>query len=219
MNLDITALVFDLDGVLWNSTPYHIEAFRRVLEPIGIEMPAYTAIAGKRTDSAMKEVLLGKGVPVSTGMVAKLTRKKREEFISCVRETPPDLRATISTIHYLVKHYRLGLCSSGSAQSVGFFLDLSGLGNCFRAVVDGDMVKEAKPSPDIYRVTLALLDTSPDNAVAIEDAADGIVSARNAGMRVVGVEGLLPRSKLEALGVSWVIGEISELASILPINN
>lgn len=208
-----SALIFDLDGVLWDTADYHVQAFHYVLAPLGIRMPAYHEIAGRRTDAVIEELLFSCSTSVNPNLVTKLTRCKREQFKRLLRESPPNLDLTVSIINKLACRYRLGLCSSASPQSVELFFDITGLGSQFEAIVSGEMVKLAKPAPDIYNMVLLLLSSSPDVAIAIEDSADGIKSAQMAGLRVVGVEGTLPRLTLKELGATWVVKDISELES------
>lgn len=209
----VSALIFDLDGVLWDTADYHVQAFRYVLTPLGIRVPLYHEIAGRRTDAVFEELLFSCNASVNPKLVAELTWRKREQFKILLREKPPNLDATVSVINKLAGRYRLGLCSSASPQSVELFFDITGLGSLFDTVVSGEMVERAKPAPDIYNMALMLLSSSPHAATAIEDSADGIKSAQMAGLRVVGVEGTLPRLTLAELGATWVVKDISELMS------
>ena len=55
---EFKAIIFDLDGVLWRSGDIHAAAYRKILTQVGLKMPDYGSIAGRRTDEVIRELLL-----------------------------------------------------------------------------------------------------------------------------------------------------------------
>ena len=85
------------------------------------------------------------------------------------------------------KHIKTALASGSPMKVIEFVLKKFSLSGTFRIKVSGDCVERGKPHPDIYLETARRLGVSPEECVAIEDSINGIVSAKEAGMRCIGV--------------------------------
>lgn len=85
------------------------------------------------------------------------------------------------------KHIKTALASGSPMKVIEFVLKKFSLSGTFRIKVSGDCVERGKPDPDIYLETARRLGVSPEECVAIEDSINGIVSAKEAGMRCIGV--------------------------------
>ena len=78
--------------------------------------------------------------------------------------------------------------------------------------MSGDDVSAKKPSPEIYIKTAEALSAPPSECVVIEDALNGVRSAKSAGMKCVAVTTSFPRAELEAAGADVVIDDIGEVS-------
>lgn len=85
------------------------------------------------------------------------------------------------------RHVKTALASGSPMKVIEFVLKKFSLSGTFRIKVSGDCVERGKPHPDIYLETARRLGVSPEECVAIEDSINGIVSAKEAGMRCIGV--------------------------------
>jgi HAD superfamily hydrolase (TIGR01509 family) len=81
----------------------------------------------------------------------------------------------------------IGLASNSPRFLVDDALASAGLTDAFDAIVTSDDVEHAKPAPDIYRLACERLGVDPSDALALEDSASGIASAKAAGLTVIGV--------------------------------
>jgi beta-phosphoglucomutase len=80
------------------------------------------------------------------------------------------------------------LIALGSAsKNAPLILERINLKNKFDAIVDGNVVSNAKPDPEVFLKCALFLNIAPANCLVFEDAQAGIEAARNAGMRVIGV--------------------------------
>ncbi len=95
----------------------------------------------------------------------------------------PELLKTLSG----EKLIKTALASGSPMKVIEFVLEKFSLGDTFRIKVSGDCVEKGKPHPDIYLETARRLGVSPGECVAIEDSINGIVSAKDAGMRCIAV--------------------------------
>lgn len=85
------------------------------------------------------------------------------------------------------KRIKMALASGSPMKVIEFVLEKFSLSDIFRIKVSGDCVAKGKPHPDIYLETARRLGVSPEECVAIEDSINGIVSAKDAGMRCIAV--------------------------------
>lgn len=209
------AIIFDLDGVLYDTSDAHREAFQRALAPLGIDNVPYDRIAGMRTDQAIRLLVNEASLTVSEADVARLTETKR----ACAKELIPTM-ATVydgssDVIQALSSRYSLALASSSSRHNIESYLAASGTKPHFTSILGGDDVISAKPAPDIFIASLRNLSVSPAEALVVEDSESGIRAARSAGIAVVGISTMLTPQNLTELGASYVLPSVAKLMEIL----
>lgn len=86
----------------------------------------------------------------------------------------------------------MALATSTHSTRTARRLEVTGLRHYFQAVVTGDMVAHSKPDPDIYRTACERLGVAPADAIAVEDAPNGIRSAHGAGIPTIMIPDLVP---------------------------
>jgi HAD superfamily hydrolase (TIGR01509 family) len=213
---EIRAVVFDLDGVLIDSAPYHRAAFEEVFRPLGLRDFDYSHYAGWRTADVVENVLRDAGREPSPDLVREIARKKSRiarEKLTAANPVAPDCPAVLEE---LARHYALALASSGSRQSVDLFLAAHPWARLFRSVLCGDDVEQAKPSPEIYARTFDVLRVAPAEGVVVEDASAGVLAARGAGAgAVIGLAGTSSAAQLAEAGAGLVIRSLSEIPALL----
>ncbi len=205
------AIIFDLDGVLWNSTPHHARAYRGALRQWGILRFDYHSISGTGTKAAMKKLLEAAGLPARPSDVDAIAAEKSRRSSLLLTRHPPILKSTVPLLRRLAKKHPLGLASSASAKTVGIFLKASGTKRLFKAVVSANDVKRAKPFPDLYRRALKIMGARPMEAIVVEDAVSGVRAARAARVPVVGISGQESRAELKRAGAIHVFSSLREV--------
>jgi HAD superfamily hydrolase (TIGR01509 family) len=88
---------------------------------------------------------------------------------------------------------RLGLASSSSRDWVTDYLMQLGLDSHFEVIKCGDEVERTKPDPALYVAALQALKVRADEAIALEDSANGVLAAKRAGLYCVAVPNPLTR--------------------------
>jgi HAD superfamily hydrolase (TIGR01509 family) len=175
------AILFDMDGVLTDSTAIHAWAFNEILRPYGIRVD-YPRIAGMRTLDVMIMLLAEHGVRDVDP--AKLAAAKSDAALRRMREENPVVPGALDVVERLSAKFPLALASSGSPESVGAFLEMNAAWPLFQAVVTGADVPAAKPAPDIYLEAARRLGVPPGECLVVEDADAGAQAARAAGAKV-----------------------------------
>ena len=207
------AVIFDLDGVLWHSERAHAEAYHRTLAPLGVDVPGYEHLAGRRTDEVIASLLAEEGIKATPKQVAKLTAAKRDAAYEILKNAPPIARDCAAVLDALSARYKLALASSASARSVQLFLDASGTAAAFEVVLSAEDAEAAKPAPHIYQATLQRLGLEGQEAIAVEDAVPGILAARAAGIPVVAVAGTCTSDELARSDVLAVISSLADIVA------
>jgi beta-phosphoglucomutase len=181
------AFIFDLDGVLVDSMPLHVEAWRQYLAAHAIEMSDVEGtMHGKRNselvrqwfgDQLTEDIVLGHGAAkerlwreliVKEGL-NRYRIRGLDEFLQRYTDVPK------------------AIGSNAEPENIDFVLDRFDLRKYFSATVNGYEVTHPKPAPDIYLKAASLLGVEPGKCIVFEDSPVGIKAARRAGMRVVGI--------------------------------
>lgn len=208
------AIIFDMDGVLFDTERISCECWEEVAEAmrLGDLSEGVKGCIGRsqRDSEILMQELYGEDFPFQefhTTVCALMKRRIAEEGI-------PLKEGVKEILDYLTqKGYIIGLASSTGKKSVMENLDQTGLTHYFKAVVTGDMVKHSKPEPDIYLKACEELGVTPVNAVAIEDSLNGIRASYRAGMKPVMIPDMIePTPEIEAMlyGKFYSLSDVME---------
>jgi len=203
----LRAVIFDMDGVIVDTMDLHFEAEQEVLRAHGvhIEMTELLKTSGMSSFEGIKKVSNKQDSEVSA-MVAK----KYAQLISKTRGIKP-IPGFLEFFYLLKKHnVPLGLFSSSDRRFVEHILSELGINGSFKVIVCGNEVSQAKPSPEGYLKAAKLLNVSPSECVVVEDSVHGIMSAKSAGMKIVGVTNTKDRNFL--LDADLIVDSLSELS-------
>ena len=183
----MTALLFDLDGVIVDSNPMHREAWEAFNRQYGLEttMAMHERMYGKRNDEIIRD-FFGEGLSedeVAARGYAKEAMYRRMVAAKIEDMLVPGLR------DFLTRHRDLPMAVASNAEpdNITLFLDGAGLRGFFGAVVDGHQVKRPKPFPDIYLRASEILNAKPADCIVLEDSYSGVAAGLAAGMRVIGL--------------------------------
>ncbi len=179
--------IFDLDGVLLDSEPLHVEATNQVLQRFGHKLTVeenarFMGLADREYWEALLEHFGLKGVdPVP------LAREKARVYTALIQERPlqpfPGVRETLEGLARA--GWRMAVASSSRREDIEIILRRLGIRVFFQAVVSGEEVPRSKPDPAIFLEAARRLNCDPGACVVVEDSLNGIQAALRAGMRVV----------------------------------
>lgn len=206
------ALIFDMDGVLIESTAMHTRAWEMYLERHGIPSAGVMEkMLGKRNDEIVRVLW---GPSISEDEVFRHGADKERlyrELMAPVFEQHivPGVR------EFLGEARRQGvpcaLATNAEPENVSFVLERTGLRESFQAIVDGHQVHRPKPHPEVYLAAAERLGVEPRNCVIFEDSPGGLEAARAAGGSTVAVLTTLK----EAPGVELSIRDFRD-PSLMP---
>ena len=188
----LKAVLFDLDGVITDSSRYHYLAWKSLADVLGIPFDeAYNEKLKGVSRMESLEFLLRHG-----GLQDKFTRpekaalaaRKNDLYRSLIRRvTPEDTLPGIREFLAELKSSSIKTAVASVSKNAPFLLDRLQLTGSFDYVADALRVQRAKPFPDIFLDAAKGTGALPRECVGIEDAAAGIEALRRAGIRSVGV--------------------------------
>ena len=183
----IQALAFDMDGVLIDSQPLHYAIDMAVLKACGYPatLETVTTFTGISNPDRWPKYKQSLALSQSVDRLIELqTQIMIETF------TQADLRpiAGIPSFLKLLKSQNIpcAVASSSSHELINLVLNKCEIGEFFTHLISGEDVKAGKPAPDIYLKAAETFGLSPENCMAVEDAASGILAAKNAGFTCIG---------------------------------
>ena len=207
------AVIFDMDGVLIDSNPFHFEIWRRFLTRHGVrfdpeELPA--RIFGQRDDKALRMFL---GPSLTDQQVAEWSEELEANFREAFRPHAKPLPGAAELIHECSQAgIPMAVASSAMKKNVDFVVEALGLSPYFRSVVSGDEVSHPKPDPEIYLRAAEHLSVEPARSVAFEDSFIGIEAVVRAGMKCVAIASTFSVERLRSeTQAHAVVGSFEEL--------
>jgi beta-phosphoglucomutase len=186
----IKACIFDLDGVIVDTAHYHFVAWQRLAKELGITFTEKEneRLKGVSRMRSLEIILEIGGIELSEEEKEKLALRKNGWFVEYINAIKPE--EVFSGVPELLQSIRskgikVGLASS--SKNADTVLRLLGIGNMFDAIVDGTMIVNTKPDPEIFLLAARKLGVVPSDCVVFEDAEAGVEAAIAAGMKCVGV--------------------------------
>ena len=194
-----SALIFDMDGVLVDSNPFHVQKWIEFLHERGIPYNAENLpkqILGSRNDTAFRRFF---GRDLAEGEIEKLSEDLEARFRAAFRpHAQPLLGLKTLMDECRAEGIPLAVASSAMTKNVDFVVDTLKLRSYFASIVTGDDVSRPKPDPEIYIQAAERLTLAPAKCVAFEDSFVGIESAKRASMKCVAIASTFPAEELRS---------------------
>jgi HAD superfamily hydrolase (TIGR01509 family) len=211
------AFLFDLDGTLIDSVYQHVIAWRAALADIGIDLSVWRIHRriGMSGGMMVSALLRETGRTLSAAELEQLQQAHQAQY-----------RAQVNTVQPLPGAMQLlaalsdagvpwAIATSGYAATARSALALLGLPDD-TPMVTRDMVRHAKPDPDLFLAAAALLRVDPRHAMVVGDSVWDLLAARRAGALGVGLmSGGYGREELERAGAYRVYADPAEMLARL----
>ena len=181
----ISAVIFDLDGLLVDSTPLQLKASHKFLERFGkLHFTSHAGREGMRMIDIIEEY---KDIYNLPGSVEELYQKRQEIFFDIARR---ELELFPGALRLLVqlkqRSLKLALATSGDRDYVQLIFEkFPELKNYFPVVITSEDVLRGKPDPEVFMKTAEQLGVKASESVVLEDSANGVLAAKAAGMQVI----------------------------------
>ncbi|WP_340065411.1 HAD family phosphatase [Ascidiimonas aurantiaca] len=180
-------LIFDMDGVLVDSEPFHQSVLQSVCDRIGIRIdkPYYTTLVGMGDLQLWSKLIDDFDLDKSPDWYISFHKKLLYEALPSADVTP--MPYVLDLIEELAAHnFRLSLGSSSPVKVINTFVEKLKIVSYFDHLVSREHVSQGKPHPDIFLEVARRYGLPPEEFLVIEDSYNGVCAATSAGMRSVG---------------------------------
>jgi beta-phosphoglucomutase len=193
------AVIFDMDGVLVDNNPFHIEAWMQFCKMKGIPVTAHEIASHfGNTNKDYLAYLLNREVSAAEAEI--LGNEKEIIYRKIYADSIRPLKGLLDLLDHLKQeNFKIALATSAPTENVDFTIDKLGIRSYFDVLVDASLIKKGKPDPEIYHTVSRLLSMKPDHCLVFEDSVHGVEAAVRAGMKAVGV---LTSASPEQLGAA-----------------
>jgi len=218
----IQAVFFDFNGVIVDDEPLQMNAYREVLGregltlteedyygSLGMDDVTFIRAAYGRAERELDEETLAR---VLDGKTAAHRRLLEGEL--------PLFPGVVTFIKAMSRGHSVGLVSMARRTEIDHVLERAGLADYFNVVVSAEDATACKPDPSCYNNGLEFLNRRrgeaqiiplrPDECLVVEDSPPGILSARAAGMRTLGVTNTVPEKALREAGADSVTRSLAD---------
>ncbi|MFC1663006.1 HAD family hydrolase [Patescibacteria group bacterium] len=186
----IRAVIYDLDDLMVNSVGLHQKSWDVVLKDFNhniSELPEElsSSFMGIRVIDALKKIIKYFKLSVD---IDDFNKKRETAFLKLVTDELESMPGLLESLKlFKDNNFKIALASSGTGKYIDLVLDKFKIREYFTIIVSGDSVKKGKPDPETYIVATKKLELKPEECLVLEDATNGIVSAKKAGCRCVAV--------------------------------
>jgi beta-phosphoglucomutase len=204
------ALIFDMDGTIVDNIAFHNHARLLFLEKYGIRLqPAELSnINGISTKELVKQFI---NTNLSYEEIKELDNEKQVIYRNLYKNHIREIQGFNRLLNEAKnKGMLIALATMGCRENIDLVINTLGVKKYFEIIVSGDDVKKGKPHSDIYNLTLSLLNINSEDAIVFEDTYNGVISARQAGISVVGVSTSHSKEEFNNWGVTECINNFDE---------
>lgn len=188
--MSIKACIFDLDGVIVDTAKYHYLAWKKLAVMLNINF-------NEEDNERLKGVsrMASLDIILDIGKM-KIDDKTKEEYAALKnkwyldyigRMTPEEILPGSLEFISELKNAGIKTALGSASKNTPLILERLGIARLFDAVADGNVVKNAKPDPEVFLTAAKMLEVLPKTCVVFEDAVAGVESALNAGMHCIGI--------------------------------
>lgn len=188
--MNIEAVIFDLDGVIVTTDDYHYEAWKKIAdqENIYFDREINERLRGVSRMESLDIILEKSSKIYNEEEKIELATRKNDYYKNLLENlTKEDILPGILETLKLLEDKKIKTAIGSSSKNTIFILNKIGLIDKFDAIVDGTMIKNSKPAPEVFLQAAEKVGIKAEKCLVVEDADAGVEAGKRAGMRVLGV--------------------------------
>lgn len=179
----IKAALIDLDGLLVNSEQLYLEANKIYFKQFNFDFTEdiHRQGMGKKFDKWITEV-------VNINKPGEeILQERNAIFFTLVKQKLSLLSGAKELLILLRSHFSTALVTSSQRASIDIVFKKTHIRQFFDLVVTEEMVTHGKPDPECYLIDAQRLQVTPQECAVFEDAPNGVLAGKNAGMKIIAV--------------------------------
>jgi len=183
------AILFDLDGVLTDTSEYHFQAWKHLADDEGIpftkeENDEHLRGVGRR-DSLMYII---RGRHYSEEQIQEMMDRKNNYYVALIKNmSPDDLVAGGRALLQEIREAGMKVAIASSSKNCRTVLEHLKITDLLDGVADGYSVSNSKPAPDLFIYAAGLVHVATADCLGVEDADAGIEAIKTGGMQALGI--------------------------------
>ena len=218
----IQAVFFDFNGVIVDDEPLQMSAYQEVLGREGLTLTEedYYGSPGMDDVTFLRAAYERAGRELDGETLARVLDAKTAAHRKLLEGELPLFPGVVTFIKALSRNYAVGLVSMARRTEIDHVLGRAALADYFNVIVSAEDARACKPDPSCYNNALEALNRKrgegqtiplrPDECLVVEDSPPGILSARAAGMRTLGVTNTVPDGALREAGADSVTRSLAD---------
>jgi beta-phosphoglucomutase len=201
------AIIFDLDGVLTDTSEYHFQAWKHLADDLGIpftreENDKYLRGVSRR-ESLMYII---RGRHYSEDQIQEMMDRKNGYYNDLIKTmTPNDLVQGGKVLLQEIRQAGIKMAIASGSKNARTVLDRLDINSYLDGIADGYDVVNSKPAPDIFVFAAGLLNTPTSQCLVLEDAEAGIEAAKKGGMLALGIG---PQDRFQGANADKVLPDL-----------
>lgn len=213
----IKAIIFDMDGVLYNSIPMHLKLWKDIFNKrnIPFNLKIFEEYNGNCSKDIAKKLIKKFNLDQTPEEIFNEKLKKeisiRDKMVNLFPETIPLLKKLKE------KNIKIGIATGALPHTIEYVKKRFNIDSYCDTFVQRDDVKKGKPEPDLFLLAAKNLKIVPDECAVVEDAPNGIVAANKANMTSIAITNTSPKESFK--DADYIINNLQEIIKILQGEN
>lgn len=188
--MELKGIIFDLDGVITDTAEYHYIAWKEIAAQLGHNLTEEQneKIKGLSRLKSLMIILDEFNIQKNDEEIRVLTEQKNKHYQTFLKNlTAEDTLPGVDSFLTSCKEKGIKVAIGSASKNTKRILKELNLSEFFDAVVDGNMVNDSKPAPEVFLKAAKKMNLKPDEVVVFEDAIAGVEAANAGGFFSVGV--------------------------------
>ena len=209
----LKAIIFDLDGTLVDSLPYHHESWRIFFKNNNLEEHDFSEVLKEYKGGGTLELMTSVfGDMYTKDELKKMTDDKEIIFRDIYKSKIYPIEGLNKFLDNLKENnILLSIGSNAIRENVLMTIEELGITDYFSSIICGDEVSKGKPDPEMYLKTLSNLKMDKNECIIFEDSIEGVTAAKNAGIKSIGVTSSQSSEILKSFGAFKTINDYTEI--------
>lgn len=190
-------VIFDMDGVIVDNHHYHYKAWQAMFEKYRLDISElqYMENINGRTLPEILAYIFKK--EITQDELSRYGNEKESLYRELYRSDIVPVKGLPEFLNALkAEDIPVAVGTSSTQENIDFTLELTALRKYFDRIIDGSMVTQGKPNPQVYLKAAKTLALPAEKCVVFEDALSGIEAAKRAGCKVIALATTHPREEL-----------------------
>ena len=183
----VKGIIFDMDGTMVDSLPYHHEAWKIFFNENKVEnfSEKLKDYKGGGTLDLMKAVY---GDRYSLKQLKRMSDEKEIIFRRIYKGKIKPIKGFKKFLnHVKSRNILVGLASNAIRKNVSLIIKELEIYDDFDSIICGDEVDNGKPNPEMFNETIDRFNINKDECLIFEDSLEGVLAAKNSGIKVIGI--------------------------------